>query len=293
MSLVTESNAEPYMQMLNGYLTLTALQHPVVGDTDVLVPVFPAVYGGYYTGFGAIFTVDDLQNNADGGFATTLAAQFVYGAQLGWMSLGGTTDDPPMGLFDLLMSSAHDAEIDWLRRLALTRARVVEWVTHGRLMRPPPVLSASLTPVPPSSGHSCSPAAQSTLFGHPVAPPCASVGSAAPPYLASSWYLPANETAEASLVVLLAAPSSTVAQNVSLSLSVVDFGFPASAASSQFTVTQLGWDGTDSKAGQFAGGSVRWNAAINGRQVFALLLQKVAFTGRHAREERSSRTHAG
>ena len=65
--LVTESNAEPYMHLLNGYLTLTAFSHPVVGASSLLVPVFPAVYGGYMQGFGAVFTVADLVDNPDGG----------------------------------------------------------------------------------------------------------------------------------------------------------------------------------------------------------------------------------
>ena len=40
--------------------------------------------------------------------AARLAQQLLFGAQLGWMSLGGRSDNqsPPMGLFDLLMDEA-------------------------------------------------------------------------------------------------------------------------------------------------------------------------------------------
>ena len=54
--------------------------------------------------FGSIFGVADLSPNPDV-FAARLAAQFVYGAQLGWFSLGGIDHGPkldtkcgPMGI---------------------------------------------------------------------------------------------------------------------------------------------------------------------------------------------------
>ena len=255
------------------------MQHSMVGDADLFVPVFPAVYGGYMVGFGAIFTIADLQD-ADAGFATTLAGQFVHGAQLGWMSLGGTQDDPPMGLYDLLMDRAYDAEVEWVRQLALMRARVAEWVTHGRLMRTPPIVSQSSQPSQPTRASTlprCGAPSLSGQFGRPTVE-CASRGSLdeAPVYLATSWYLAANATAPASLLVLVASPSSKTATRLLLSLDVTDFGFPASAAEQQFTLTALSWDGGDEQLGRFPGGSVQWQADIEGRYVVALLVQAAA-----------------
>lgn len=62
--IVTENNAEPYMDTLQGYLVLTAYRKslalsPVkpVGESPQrnsrLAPAFPAIYGGYFVGFGA------------------------------------------------------------------------------------------------------------------------------------------------------------------------------------------------------------------------------------------------
>lgn len=45
--MVTESNAESYMDVLSGYLTLVAFRQPFAeGTSSVLVPAFPAIYGG-------------------------------------------------------------------------------------------------------------------------------------------------------------------------------------------------------------------------------------------------------
>ena len=227
-------------------------------------------------GFGAIFTVADLVDNPDGEFTTTLAAQFVYGAQLGWMSLGGTQDPAPMGLYDLLMSTAHDAEVQWLQRLALTRARVVEWLTHGRLMRPPPLrVTSQPSPPPTPATSSISPPSVPDRFGKPA---LSAAADPPPQYLASTWYLPSNATVGASLVVLVAVPGSNVTVGLSLVLNVTDVGFAAGEATGQFTVTQLMWDGGKQTLGTFGGGAVQWKATLKGRQAVALLIQPAAPT---------------
>ena len=274
-ALVTESNAEPYMHMIDGYLTLTAMGLTTVHDTTQLTPVFPAVYGGYMLGFGAIFTVADLVDNPDGGFATTLAAQFVYGVQLGWMSLGGTQDSPPMGLYDQLMAPQHDADVQWLQRLALTRARVAEWLTHGRLMRPPPIRVTSSPSFPPRAPHPSSPL-PSIPSPHPGKPTPSAAADPPPTYLASTWLLPANATASASVVVLVAVPASNGTVGLSWLMNVTDVGLEDGGG--QFMVTQLLWDGGEQRLGVYEGGAVQWKATLKGRQAVALLIQPASST---------------
>ncbi len=53
----------------------------------MFVPAFPAVYGGYYIGFGSIFNVADLEQTDVA--AARLAANLVFGVQLGWFFVGG------------------------------------------------------------------------------------------------------------------------------------------------------------------------------------------------------------
>ena len=68
--IVTENNAEVYMDLLQGYLTLTAFkkslaQSPTVGKVTTyshMSPAFPMVYGGYFVGFGAEWFLTDLSD---------------------------------------------------------------------------------------------------------------------------------------------------------------------------------------------------------------------------------------
>jgi hypothetical protein len=86
--VVTESNAEPYMAHINGYLTLVAFMADYAGNNGKFVPAFAAVYGGFTVSFGQEWSRADFDesNNADS-FVTKLAVSFAAGAQMGWMSL--------------------------------------------------------------------------------------------------------------------------------------------------------------------------------------------------------------
>jgi hypothetical protein len=92
--IVTEDNAEPYMDSLQGYLTLVAFkaslqQQSVPSSTGYkqLVPAFPAVYGGYFVGFGAQWYQLDFDDHD--WWRGKLAATFVTGTQMGWFSITG------------------------------------------------------------------------------------------------------------------------------------------------------------------------------------------------------------
>lgn len=109
--LLTESNAEAYMDAIAVYLTLTAFESPFAGGGLEMAAAFPAIYGGYYIGAGSIFNTDDFVNPDV--LAARLAANFVYGVQLGWFSLGGVTSGPdydygcgPMGTYEQVLTDA-------------------------------------------------------------------------------------------------------------------------------------------------------------------------------------------
>lgn len=176
--MVTEDNAEPYMNVIQGYLTLNAFKHSfgtansshtnssdagrdnipfanainntmIRSDVSVgsmlpatthMAPAFPMIYGGYYVGFGAVWTRADFVDHD--WFCAKLANTFVTGTQMGWFSLAGTENDPddpcgPMGVGDLLLDSANDEIIGFLQLLARSRAAVTNFFVHGHLINPP------------------------------------------------------------------------------------------------------------------------------------------------------------
>jgi hypothetical protein len=127
---------------VNMYLTLQAFGESFAGSTRI-VPIFGAVYGGYYLAMGAEFFRNDFDDPDV--FAAKIAKQFTFGqyfrdifsqfissrakrthclcvdagAQMGWFSLGGRDNqNPQMGIFDLLMSDQYTQEIIYLQSLA-------------------------------------------------------------------------------------------------------------------------------------------------------------------------------
>ena len=144
--ILTESNSEPFMGGINLFLTLVGFSRgdypgirPPRSSPSRIVPAFQAIYGGYVLPVGAEFFRPDLDGPDGGGdlFAAKVAAQFVFGAQMGWFSLGGRDNQsPPMGIYDLLMSPQHDAEVAYLRALSQAKTTARDWFNHGRAMRP-------------------------------------------------------------------------------------------------------------------------------------------------------------
>ena len=133
--VLTESNAEPFMGDLNVFLTLVGFSSDIAGASRG-VPAFPALYGGYYLAMGAeFFTTDFAPGNADV-FSAKVGRMFAFGAQLGWFSLGGRDNQsPPMGIYELLMDAAYDAEVAFLSLLSRTKLLLNPWLQHGRAMR--------------------------------------------------------------------------------------------------------------------------------------------------------------
>eukprot|EP01059_Diplonema_ambulator_P003324 TRINITY_DN129_c2_g1_i1.p1 TRINITY_DN129_c2_g1~~TRINITY_DN129_c2_g1_i1.p1 ORF type:complete len:873 (+),score=189.57 TRINITY_DN129_c2_g1_i1:280-2619(+) len=133
--VLTESNAEPFMEGVTIYLTLVGYsQAPFVGSRHI-VNTFGAIYGGYYYSMGAEFFQQDFAPNPNV-FSSKIAKMLLYGSQLGWFSLGGRNNqNPPMGIVDQLLDSQYTPEIDYLRALSNAKLRVNEWLTYGRATR--------------------------------------------------------------------------------------------------------------------------------------------------------------
>eukprot|EP01061_Rhynchopus_euleeides_P041274 TRINITY_DN7162_c0_g1_i2.p1 TRINITY_DN7162_c0_g1~~TRINITY_DN7162_c0_g1_i2.p1 ORF type:complete len:906 (+),score=269.64 TRINITY_DN7162_c0_g1_i2:50-2719(+) len=132
---LTESNAEPFMDVMTVYLTLVGYATaPFVGERSI-ANVFNAIYGGYYYGMGAEFYTTDFVPNPDV-FSSKIAKQLLYGGLMGWFSLGGRNNqNPPMGIYDQLMDSQYDPEVSYLQKLTEARLKVSDFFVNGRTGR--------------------------------------------------------------------------------------------------------------------------------------------------------------
>ncbi len=144
--LLTESNAEPFMGKLDMFLTLVGFgsgaisppeKHTVADGADApyIVPAFQSVYGGYVLFMGAEFYIADFLPNPNV-FAAKIANQMLFGAQIGWFSLGGRYNiDHPVPLYDLLMDEKYDDEVHFLRTLSNAKRAAKDFLVHGRAGR--------------------------------------------------------------------------------------------------------------------------------------------------------------
>jgi hypothetical protein len=161
---------------------------------------------------------------------------FIFGAQLGWFSLGGTTDNPPMALYDLLMSSEFDPEVHFLQQLVEYRGLALDYLLNGRMLRQLPLNVST-----------------------PSAPATAAIGSA---------WLNANET---SAMFLLAFPATTPASLlVSFSVNMEQFGFPQSDPSTYFDLVLVTPSG-QSKVGTYHATQVTFSTTALARSVVMLV----------------------
>jgi len=111
--ITTECNAEPYARYFDGYLTW----HWQFPD---MVPAFPAIYGGRLQLFSRAYNGDDQQAHW-----MRIGQQLVFGEQLGWV-------DPARIL-------PHAETADFMRRAAQTRHALLDFLSWGRMARPPVV----------------------------------------------------------------------------------------------------------------------------------------------------------
>jgi len=111
--LTTECNAEPFINLFDGYLTWH-------WQFDGQVPAFPAVYGGTIQMFGRAYNGLD-KPTGDLACAMRVGQQLVYGEQLGWL-------DPN------IVKSKERAE--FLRQAARLRLALVRYFYAGEMGRP-------------------------------------------------------------------------------------------------------------------------------------------------------------
>lgn len=105
------------------------------------MPAFPAIYGGYYVGFGSIYNAADFAQPDVA--AARMAMTFVCGAQIGWFSLGGVTYGPdldlycgPMGTYDFWASDEAAPIVAYLTLLANYRTAAIDYFVSGRMLMP-------------------------------------------------------------------------------------------------------------------------------------------------------------
>ncbi|MAE61954.1 MAG: hypothetical protein CMJ49_11440, partial [Planctomycetaceae bacterium] len=110
--LTTECNADPYLDLFDGYLTWH-WQH------DGQVPAFSAVYGGAIQLFGRAYRAGPTRDLA---LRMKAAQQLVFGEQIGWIDVN-IVNEPQNAAF--------------LKQIAHLRHRLSDYFHVGRMARPP------------------------------------------------------------------------------------------------------------------------------------------------------------
>jgi len=112
--LTTECNAEPFVNVFDGYLTWH-------WQMNGMVPVFPAVYGGAIQMFGR-----NYGGGPDKDLALRMKAgqQLVFGEQIGWINPAVVDEDQ---------------NIAFLKKVVAIRRSLAPWFYAGRMVRPPSI----------------------------------------------------------------------------------------------------------------------------------------------------------
>eukprot|EP01064_Diplonema_japonicum_P011675 TRINITY_DN19111_c0_g1_i1.p1 TRINITY_DN19111_c0_g1~~TRINITY_DN19111_c0_g1_i1.p1 ORF type:complete len:856 (+),score=104.11 TRINITY_DN19111_c0_g1_i1:31-2598(+) len=132
--VLTESNAEPFMDGVTIFLTLVGYGSAPFAGTRHTVNAFGSIYGGYFFSMGAEFFQVDFTNPDV--FSSKIAKMLLFGSQMGWFSLGGRDNQhPAMGIVNQLLDPQYTPEIDYLRALSNAKLLVNKWLTYGRATR--------------------------------------------------------------------------------------------------------------------------------------------------------------
>ena len=256
--LLTESNSESFIGALDVMLTLVAFEHPnyAKSSNNRQTGAFPAIYGGYTTGCGSEFFQDDLNGNGDV-FAAKIAQQFLMGAQMGWMSLGGRDNqDPPMGLYDLLMDPSQDATVDFIKTLSGARAALNATFFDGRASRD---LEFEIDGA--SDRRRSAPDAIRGSGAHPVPGSAPHLGLEYDAVAASVWLDDAGPSPESLTVVFVGVESGGAASAVSFGMDAARFGLAVVDAAGSTLPVQVSTvdlvDGSEVPLGTFAACCVR------------------------------------
>eukprot|EP00606_Chrysophyceae_sp_TOSAG23-5_P001382 GSChrysophyteH2.ASY1.ANO1.1164.1 assembled CDS len=137
--IITECNAEPYMDNLDGYLVLTSFKG-AIKYAKSMNSAFNAVYGGYYVAMGAEWSQADFVDHD--WWRGKLAQMFSSGSQLGWFSLTGLDDADgadhcgPMGVGENFKDPENADLVQYLRLLAAYRRTGSDYFVNGRIASP-------------------------------------------------------------------------------------------------------------------------------------------------------------
>lgn len=257
---------------VNGLLTLVAFGVPFAlasgpppPGATILSPAFPAIYGGYYSAFGSIYTHNDLALNPDV-YASRLATSFVFGAQMGWFSLGGVDHGPdldtrcgPMHTLDAFLQQKHTPEVDFLRLLAESRGVMQRYFVHGRLVAP-----VAISPTPGTF------VAPNQTIAPRNAGPFPTLSSAV-------WAAASSQDSSAApvsiCVFLVTSTHASVAANFVLNMT--EYGFKPRTPS--FVVNLVGRGGERAKVATVSGSDVvKLSRTVAGRSVEMLELHAVS-----------------
>lgn len=261
--ILTESNSEPFMGGLNLFLTLVGF---LIGDLpstpepttgSIIVPAFQSVYGGYILPVGAEFYQQDFKDPNI--FAAKVAVMYVFGAQMGWFSLGGRDNEhPPMGIHELLMDAEYDQEILYLRKLSQAKLVAKKWFNHGRVMRPLDLeVNASSSAVQVFLDH---------YRGHKEKE-VAKVGIAFGLVMSSAWL----SSDERDLLLTLTTVQRDMPATVGVTLDVSRYGLKSDE---QYDVRLMPVDGSPERSlGVFPGAAVRIRVALTARDVLLLRIE--------------------
>jgi hypothetical protein len=270
--LISESNSEPFMSGLDMILTLGGFDGGDLSPTErgatgtYLVPAFQSIYGGWVHFMGAEFFQQDFLPNPNV-FAGKIANQMLFGAQMGWFSLGGRDNQvPPMGLFDLLMSEEYDSEVEYLQLLSTTRRTMTKWLVHGRAMR---YVNLSVNGSSPLKHGK-----KFTSADHPRTSKGtkAALGLAFDPVLSTTWM---DEQGE-NLLILIATVERYTPARVSSTLDITRYGFESESDDDEFDVFRMSNDGSkaDVLLGTYSASAVGVDVALGVRDVVAIRVAK-------------------
>jgi hypothetical protein len=286
--LLTESNAESFMGNLDMYLTLVGFasgnlsmpSHQTSNDSlTYIVPAFQSVYGGYALFMGAEYFQKDLSPNPNV-FAAKIANQLLFGAQIGWFSLGGRSNivEPKSGLYELLMDAKYDDEIIYLRLLSSVKRKCNLWLTHGRAMRGLKLIINGTTTdvrrtVVPAHPRYHRRMANDDKVEKDVSTTFHSVDLSYDSVMSATW-MSADDT---SLLILITVVDRYTPATVQSTIDVSKYGFIGAGITREkfnvFDVPSTG-NGPDTLVGTYAGGKVELNAVLGARSIKLLRVER-------------------
>ena len=260
---LTESNAEPFMDVMTVYLTLVGFSVSFVGERR-LVNAFGGIYGGYYYGMGQEFFQKDFYPNPDV-FSSKIAKQFTYGNLMGWFSLGGRDNqNPAMGVYDQLMDPQYDPEVTYLRTLSDAMRKANYFFIQGRSGRELSVVTSA-----PIRHHPTHPRATRDYFKHST-----SHGGPHPPVLGVSYqevttstYLSATSKELLCVLTNVARGSS---HNYTFTVDPVKYGMKGTQVSSVYGLTDFF---TGKMVAKFTNEPVTYTASIGSHEVHLLMIE--------------------